>query len=45
MTGTAETTVDRVGELGDWLEQRSLDWNRLLEELFEEEIRLGEQGY
>ncbi len=41
---TVEAMETRVAELDGWVEQGSLEWNRLLEGLFEIEARLPEQG-
>ena len=44
VTATVEAMEARVAELNDWVEQGSLEWNRLLEELFELETSMLEQG-
>ncbi len=41
---TVDAMEARVGELTGWVEQGSLEWRRLLEELFEVETRILEQG-
>jgi hypothetical protein len=41
---TVEAMENRVADLNDWVEKGSLEWNSLLEELFELETQLTEQG-
>jgi hypothetical protein len=35
---------NRVADLNDWVEKGSLEWHSLLEELFELETQMTEQG-
>lgn len=44
VAATVEAMETRVAELNGWVEQGSLEWNRLLEELFEVETYLLEHG-
>jgi hypothetical protein len=44
VAGTVDAMEARVAELNGWVEQGSLEWNSLLEELFEIESSLQEQG-
>jgi hypothetical protein len=41
---TIEAMENRVADLNDWVEKGSLEWNSLLEELFELETQMTEQG-
>ncbi len=41
---TVEAMENRVADLNDWVEKGSLEWNSLLEELFELETQMTEQG-
>lgn len=41
---TVEAMEARVAELEGWVEQGSVEWNNLLEELYEVEVRLKERG-
>jgi len=41
---TVDSMEVRVAELNDWVEKGSLEWHSLLEELFELETRMIEQG-
>jgi hypothetical protein len=40
---TVDAMETRVAELNDWVEKGSLEWNSLLEELFELETQMSEQ--
>ena len=44
VAATVEAMEIRVAELDGWVEQGSLEWNSLLEELFEIETRMQELG-
>jgi len=41
---TVKAMENRVADLNDWVEKGSLEWNSLLEELFELETQMTEQG-
>jgi hypothetical protein len=44
VTATVDAMETRVAELNDWVEQGSLEWNSLLEELYELETSMLEQS-
>ena len=44
VANTVDAMETRVAELNDWVEKGSLEWHSLLEELFELETQMTEQG-